>query len=152
VNEPIALFPIGVVHNDVAAPDEAHWEEVISRIEVVPELQSGLEGIEEFSHLLIVFVFHRRPAGPQPLQVHPERRSDMPLVGVLATRSPRRPNPIGVTAVELLRREGNVLTVRGLDAIDSTPVLDIKPYLPRGDAQDEVRVPNWIKRLWAEKR
>jgi tRNA-Thr(GGU) m(6)t(6)A37 methyltransferase TsaA len=148
MNEPIAMQPIGFVRNDVAAPDEARWEEVVSRIEIAPELAPALEGVEEFSHLLIIFAFDRRPAGPRPLQVHPERRAELPLVGVFATRSPNRPNPIAVTTVELLGRAGNVLTVRGLDALDGTPVLDVKPYLPRGDRFSEVRVPAWLQRLW----
>ena len=144
----ISLQPIGIVHNDVTA-EEDRWEEVVSRIEVREDLLPALEGLEEFSHLLVLFYFDRLPPGPRPLQVHPERRPEMPLVGVLATRSPQRPNPIGLTAVELLRREGNVLWVRGLDAFDGTPVLDIKPYLPRGDHLEEVRIPDWLRRLWA---
>ena len=73
----------------------------------------------------------------------------MPLVGALATRTPRRPNPIGVTTVELLGREGNVLTVLGLDAYDGTPVLDVKPYLARGDLIPEPVIPEWLQQLWA---
>lgn len=144
----ILLHPIGVVHNDVTS-GEVRWEEIVSRIEVREDLLPALEGVEEFSHLLILFYFDRLPPEAAPLQVHPERRPEMPLVGVLATRSPHRPNPIGLTAVELLRREGNVLWVRGLDAFDGTPVLDIKPYLPRGDHLEEVRIPDWLRRLWS---
>jgi tRNA-Thr(GGU) m(6)t(6)A37 methyltransferase TsaA len=147
MNEPITLVPIGVVHNDVAEPDGISWEEVVSRIEVAPELVPALAGIEAFSHLVVIFAFHRRPAGPPPLQVHPERRAELPLVGVFATRSPRRPNPIAVTVVELLERTGNVLTVRGLDALDGTPVLDLKPYLPQEGLIGQVRIPAWLKQL-----
>ncbi len=143
----IFLRPIGIVHNDVTS-GEADWEEIVSRIEVREDLLPALEGVEEFSHLIILFYFDRLPPSPSPLQVRPERRPEMPLVGVLATRSPQRPNPIGLTAVELLRRERNVLWVRGLDAFDGTPVLDIKPYLPRGDHLEEVRLPDWLRRLW----
>ena len=71
----------------------------------------------------------------------------MPLVGAFAQRAKHRPNPIGITAVEILAAEGNVLTVRGLDAIDGTPVLDIKPYLPAFDRVDDARVPAWIEKL-----
>lgn len=149
MNEPIAFSPIGTVHNAVAAPDKVRWEEIISRVEIAEELQPALDGIEEFSHIVIIYAFDRQPPGPLPLRVHPERRADLPLVGVLATRSPRRPNPIGVTTVELLERAGNVLTVRGLDALDGTPVLDIKPYLVRGDRIAEARTPAWLQRLWA---
>jgi tRNA (Thr-GGU) A37 N-methylase len=82
------------------------------------------------------------------LKVHPEGRPELPEVGVLATRSPRRPTPIAMTAVRLLERRGNVLVVRGLDALDATPVLDIKPYLVRGDSIAEATVPDWLQRLW----
>lgn len=144
----IFLRPIGVVHNDVTS-GEVRWEKVVSRIEVREDLLPALEGLEEFSHLLILFYFDRLPPEPAPLQVRPERRPEMPLVGVLATRSPQRPNPIGLTAVELLRREENTLWVRGLDAFDGTPVLDIKPYLPRGNHLEEVQIPDWLRRLWS---
>jgi tRNA-Thr(GGU) m(6)t(6)A37 methyltransferase TsaA len=147
--EMIEFRPIGFVHNGVADPAGVRWEELVSQIEVDKAYLPALEGIEEFSHVVVVFYFHRQPGGSPPLQVHPEQRADMPLVGVFATRSPRRPNPIGLTAVELLGREGNVLTVRGLDALDGTPVLDLKPYLPRGDQISGVRVPSWLRCLWA---
>ena len=146
----IVLRPIGVVRNGIAEDTGVRWEEVVSRVELEERYLPAMEGIEGFSHLVVLFCFHRRPAEPLPLQVHPEQREDLPLVGVLATRSPRRPNPIGETVVELLRREGNVLTVRGLDALDGTPVLDLKPYLPRGDRIEAARVPPWLERLWAE--
>ncbi len=145
----ISFRPIGVVLNQVTKPGEVPWEDLVSRLELDEEFLPALEGIEEFSHLQVLFCFDRLPPGPRPLQVHPERREDMPLVGVLATRSPMRPNPIGLTVVELLRREGAVLTVRGLDALDGTPVLDIKPYLQRGDEVQVTRMPEWIRRLWA---
>jgi tRNA (Thr-GGU) A37 N-methylase len=72
----------------------------------------------------------------------------LPLVGVFATRSPKRPNPIAITVVPLLRLEGNVLHVKGLDMADGTPVLDIKPYLTRGDRVEDARVAEWLHRLW----
>ncbi len=145
----IVFRPIGVVRNGVTDPAAVRWEELVSRVEVDQAYLPALEGIEGFSHIVVVFYLHQRPAGAVPLQVHPEMRDDMPLVGVFATRSPRRPNAIGLTAVELLKREGRILTVRGLDALDGTPVLDLKPYLPRGDEWSAARVPAWLRRLWA---
>jgi tRNA-Thr(GGU) m(6)t(6)A37 methyltransferase TsaA len=145
----IVFRPIGVVRNGITEATGVRWEEVISRIELAETYEPALEGIEEFSHLLVLFHFHR-PERPPVLQVHPEERPDLPLVGVLATRSPHRPTPIGVTTVELLGRQGRVLTVRGLDALDGTPVLDIKPHLPRGDAPSPVRIPRWLQQLWDE--
>lgn len=94
-------------------------------IEVLPEFAPGLLDIEGFSHLFVIWVFDR--AAPCELQGVPPT-DDRPH-GVFATRSPRRPNPLGLTAVELLGREGGTLRVRGLDMLDGTPVLDLKPYL-----------------------
>ncbi len=95
------------------------------RIEVRPEFEAGLADIEGFSHLYVLWVFHQ--AGGYELTGRPPT-DDRPH-GVFATRSPRRPNPIGLTVVELLGREGRTLKVRGVDMLDGTPVLDIKPYL-----------------------
>lgn len=94
-------------------------------LEVQPELAAGLQDIEGFSHLYVLWVFHQSDGfelvGTPPSDGRPH--------GVFATRSPRRPNPIGLTVVELVEREGRRLRVRGLDMIDGTPILDIKPYL-----------------------
>jgi tRNA-Thr(GGU) m(6)t(6)A37 methyltransferase TsaA len=113
-------------------------------LEVLPEFEAGLKDIEGFSHLVVVWVFHKSEGynliGPSP--------SDDKLHGVFASRSPRRPNPIGLTAVELLRRQGNSLYVRGVDMLDGTPVLDIKPYTS-SIAADQLRR-GWLAE--AEKR
>ena len=94
-------------------------------LELRPEFEAGLQDIEGFSHLFIIWLFHRTE-GFDLIACPP---SDGRPHGVFATRSPRRPNPIGLTVVELLRREGPRLHVRGVDMLDGTPVLDIKPYL-----------------------
>jgi len=94
-------------------------------IEVLPELAEGLTDIEGFSHLFVIWVFDRSEGFE--LLSHPP--SDDRPHGIFATRSPRRPNPVGLTVVELLRREGNRLVVRGVDQLDGTPVIDIKPVL-----------------------
>lgn len=122
---PLTLQPIGVVRSevdDLLAPAEIKTEP--ARIVVDPTLEEGLQGLESGQRLLVVFQFHRLQ-GYELLQ-HPRNDSKRPLRGVFALHSPRRPNPIGVTEVDLLRREGNVLHVRGLDAINGTPVLDLK--------------------------
>ena len=94
-------------------------------LEILPEFETGLADIEGFSHLFVVWVFDRSEGfelvGIPPIDDRPH--------GVFATRSPRRPNPIGLTVVELLRREGRLLHVHGVDMLDGTPILDIKPYL-----------------------
>jgi len=95
------------------------------RLEILPEFEAGLTDIEGFSHLFVLWIFDRSQ-GFELLGTPP---SDNRAHGVFATRSPRRPNPIGLTVVELLRREGTMLHVRGLDMLEGTPILDIKPYL-----------------------
>jgi tRNA-Thr(GGU) m(6)t(6)A37 methyltransferase TsaA len=94
-------------------------------LEVLPEFEQGLQDLEGFSHLILIWVFH----GSKGYQLVGKTPTDDKDHGVFATRSPRRPNPIGLTVVELLRREGNLLHIRGVDMLDGTPVLDIKPYL-----------------------
>jgi len=94
-------------------------------LKILPEFEPGLKDIEGFSHLIVVWTFHRSEG--YDLMAKPP--SDDKTHGVFATRSPFRPNPIGLTAVELLRREGTLLHVRGIDMLDGTPILDIKPYL-----------------------
>jgi tRNA (adenine37-N6)-methyltransferase len=94
-------------------------------LEILPELEPGLADIEGFSHLFVIWVFDR-DQGHDLVATPP---SDDRPHGVFATRSPQRPNPIGLTVVELLRRDGRLLHVRGVDMLDGTPILDIKPYL-----------------------
>ena len=94
-------------------------------LEILPEFEAGLKDIEGFSHLFVLWEFHQSEGfelvGTPPIDNRPH--------GVFATRSPRRPNPIGLTVMELLRREGRMLHVRGVDMLNGTPILDIKPYL-----------------------
>ena len=122
--------PIGVVHSPftltLAIPkglEAKHDAE--GRIDIRPEFEPGLVDVEGFSHLFVIWLFDRSP-GPE-LTAYPP--SDDRPHGVFATRSPQRPNPIGLTVVELLGRTGTTLHVRGIDMLDGTPVLDIKPYL-----------------------
>ena len=103
-------------------------------LEVLPEFEAGLQDIEGFSHLFIVWVFDRAD-GYELVGIPPT--DDRPH-GVFATRSPRRPNPVGLTVVELLGREGRMLKVRGVDMLEGTPILDIKPYMT-SVPQDELR-------------
>lgn len=143
------LRPIGVVQNEFVDKVPPGWESAVQRLVIAEEWVEALEGIEEFSHLWVLFWLHGI-RGPIKRRVHPEDRQYLPEVGIFATRTPWRPNPIGLQAVELLGREGNVLIIRGLDALNGSPIVDIKPYLPRGDAMPEAHVPAWLHRLWAE--
>jgi tRNA-Thr(GGU) m(6)t(6)A37 methyltransferase TsaA len=105
---------------------------------------AALQGIEEWSHLIVLFWMHELAGKPCPLTTHPRHRRDLPAVGVLAARGRERPNPIGLAVVELLKREENVLTVRALDAYDGSPILDIKPY-DDYDIVTGLRSPSWWK-------
>ena len=120
-------------------------------LKIMPELEPGLTDIEGFSHLIVVWEFDRSPReelrGDDLLASPP---SDNRQHGVFATRSPRRPNPIGLTTVELLRREGVDLHVRGVDMLDGTPILDIKPYLSSVPAEKLRR--GWLAEAEARHR
>jgi tRNA (adenine37-N6)-methyltransferase len=139
---------IGVVYNDVKEPTDEGWGRVVSEIVLDETFTDGLDGIEQFSHLLILFWMHRAAeAEPVRMRRRPQGRADMPEVGLFAQRARHRPNPIGVTAVRLLRRDKNRLFVEGLDAINGTPVLDVKPYVPAYDSVGAARIPEWVARL-----
>jgi len=144
----LTLRPIGHVENEVQKGQQAIWEDMESHIVLDARWEEALQGLDEFSHIVVVFWLDRADETQVSLRVHPEAREDMPLVGLFATRTPLRPNPVGLTTVELLSVEGTTLRVRGLDAFDGTPVLDIKPYLIQGDLKPEASVPGWLRRLW----
>lgn len=146
--EKIALRPIGTVRNAVTEIEHDGGDSLVSEIIINSEYEEALEGIEQFSHLIIIFWMHQVPPTKRHLKkVHPRGRLDLPLRGVLATRTQYRPNPVGIKTVKLLERCGSVLKVMGLDALDGTPVLDIKPYIPDYDRALGARVPRWVKQL-----
>ncbi|MDZ7727797.1 MAG: SAM-dependent methyltransferase [Dehalococcoidia bacterium] len=135
----VALAAIGHVANEVERPRPRGWEKVESRIDVLPGMARRLEGIEAFSHVIVVFYMdlaENAPEKPETLALESGRD-----YGIFATRSQLRPNHLGVSAVPLLRHEGASISVRGLDAINGTPVLDIKPYLPDYDACPDATIP-----------
>lgn len=137
--ERITLEAIGYVRNGVKRPRPRGWERAESAIEMLPEHEPRLRGIERYSHILVVFYLDIAEGAPEkPEQLTLESGN---TYGIFATRSQLRPNHLGVSAVALLSRDGATLRVRGLDAIDGTPVLDIKPYLPAYDAIGDARVP-----------
>ena len=152
----LAVHPIGVVHGGLPPPDSGKARPKDARtiegqIEVYPEYAEALDGLEGFSHVFVLSHLDRQREGATGLlRVRPRRHrggrvpaENIPEVGVFATDSPARPNPIGLTLVNLVRREGNVLVVRGLDLYDGTPVLDLKPY--RADYKAERHtIPTWV--------
>jgi tRNA-Thr(GGU) m(6)t(6)A37 methyltransferase TsaA len=140
----MTVTAIGVVRNGITRPPEAGWAKITSELVMERRLSEALDNLEEFSHLIVLYWMHQRERLKVPLKVHPRGRGELPLVGLLATRSPDRPNPLGQTVVRLLKRRGNVLLVEGLDAFDGTPVIDLKPYLPQNDSVTDAEVPTWI--------
>ena len=148
--EKIVLNPIGYVKT-TAKGDEVKDKKLLSQIVLRDDLAEGLSGISDYSHLFVLFYLNQvTDEQKKTLKVHPRGRMDMPLVGVFVARTMLRPNPIGLTLVELVKVEGNVLTVRGLDAYDGTPVLDIKTY-DFWDIAENAKVPDWWKKLNSEK-
>ncbi|MCD6358431.1 MAG: tRNA (N6-threonylcarbamoyladenosine(37)-N6)-methyltransferase TrmO [Dehalococcoidia bacterium] len=163
----IKLKPVGVVRSEikelslVAGSRDLKWrgkleaskaeKSGVSELVLNSDLTDMLDGIEEFSHLLVLYWPHLVPPESRvPMKVHPMGRGAFPMVGLFATCSPIRPNSILVMAVRLLERKGNILRVEGLDAVDGSPVLDIKPYVPSYYAKDEVRESDWMKQIHRE--
>jgi len=145
----ITLEPIGHVRSDRKELRDDDWGDVTARIELSETFgPEALDGLEQFSHAEVIFHFDRVPESAVERGTrHPRGNQAWPRVGIFAQRAKDRPNRLGTTIVEIARREGRVLTVRGLDAVDGTPVLDIKPlmteFLPRG----AIRQPRWSREL-----
>ena len=120
----------------------------LSRVRIFTEFYAGLQRLGGFSHIIILYWFHLRDTEEERrvLQVTPRRHPGAPQVGVFASRSPSRPNPIGLCITELVRIQDCTLFVRGLDAMESSPVIDIKPYIPRADCFPVAEVPEWTSR------
>ena len=141
--------PIGTVRCPVNEMSQGNWATVDSEIRLDPEYAPGLQGLEGFSHVLVVFFLDRAQGFDLKKQLlrRPRGMEDLQALGVFAQRTKFRPNPIGVTAVKLLGIDGNIVRVRGLDALDGTPVLDLKPYMPPFDRMDDVAMPPWVGRF-----
>ncbi|MFE1508433.1 SAM-dependent methyltransferase [Streptomyces sp. NPDC058726] len=142
------ISPIGVVRGGRRQVHEDGWGSVVSRIELDPAVfdVSATSGLDAYSHIEVVFVFHlatRTCTGTQ----HPRGNTDWPLSGILAQRAPNRPNHLGVSVCGLAAVDGLTLTVHGLDAVDGSPVLDVKPYLPEFAPRGEVRGPAYAGEL-----
>jgi len=142
--------PIGVVRSPVNEAVDEGWGEVVAEIHLDAALAGGLTGLERFSHAVVVFFMHQATfTADRDLVRRPRGRADLPPVGIFAQRAKHRPNPIGITAVRILGLRDNVLTVQGLDAVDGTPVLDLKPYFPAYDRVEDAAVPAWVDEVMA---
>jgi tRNA-Thr(GGU) m(6)t(6)A37 methyltransferase TsaA len=146
----IEMAPIGIVRGGRPEATDDNWGAVEATIELDPLRVSAeaTRGLADYSHVVVVFHMHKVPeAGVETGARHPRERADWPKIGILAQPARSRPNRIGVTAVELLGVDGFNVRVRGLDAIDGTPVLDIKPYIIGFTPRGAVREPDWVKEL-----
>ncbi len=133
------IFPIGIIKKN----DEA------THIEIYPEYTDGLMGLDQFSHILVFYWFHENDTSEKrkTLQVHPRGDKMNPLSGVFATRSPRRPNPIGISICRILSVDGNKIHIDQIDGFNGSPVIDIKPYFPDMDSISDAITPGWADGL-----
>jgi tRNA-Thr(GGU) m(6)t(6)A37 methyltransferase TsaA len=136
--------PIGVIRTPFKCkkdtPIQSYKSDKIGKVEVFKKYQDGLEDIEGFSYIILIYKFHKSKG--YSLKVRPFL--DEKQRGLFATRYPRRPNQIGLTTVRLLKRKGNILFVKGIDVIDNSPLLDIKPYVPDFGPKEKVKI-GWLK-------
>lgn len=144
----IKFKSIGIVHSPFKKREDfdtrkyAHpkgFDPVQGELEIFKEYEEGLKDTEGFSHLVVIFAFHRSGG----YKLHTKPFLDDKLRGVFSTRSPNRPNPLGMTVVKVLERKGNILKVSGIDMIEGTPILDIKPYTSR-DQKSPIRL-GWLE-------
>ena len=130
------MRPIGVIHSPFtdkkSTPIQAARSQAVGRVEVFPEFAAGLQDLEGFSHIFLLYVFH----GSQGYSLQVLPFLDNQLRGLFSTRYPHRPNPIGLSVVRLLSRQDHILEIQGVDVLDGTPLLDIKPYVPEFDVRE----------------
>jgi tRNA-Thr(GGU) m(6)t(6)A37 methyltransferase TsaA len=145
----IELGPIGIVHNKRTELSDDHWGELVSTIELLPPLTAeALEGIETFSHVEVIYFFDRLVEEKiETGSRHPRNNPAWPKVGIFAQRGKNRPNRLGACIARVIGHDGNTLSVQGLDAIDGTPVLDIKPVMNEFLPREEVHQPEWVSKL-----
>ncbi len=152
----ITLNPVGYIHNTRVNLDDDNWGNIVSEIRLDESLpEESLDGLEDFSHAEIIFYFDQ-VAGEEdiPMSRHPRGNKDWPQVGIFAQRNKDRPNHLGLTIVSILKREGRSLFVKGMDAVNGTPVLDIKPVMQEFLSHEPIRQPEWshelMKDYWAK--
>jgi tRNA-Thr(GGU) m(6)t(6)A37 methyltransferase TsaA len=139
----LKLKPIGVIHSPYHAgqvPYQGCGREEIGEVEVFEQFAEGLKDIEGFSHIVLIYWFHKSRGYSLMVRTPWDTKPH----GLFTTRSPNRPCPLGLSVVRLVAREGNTLKVKGLDAIDGTPLLDIKPYVPTVDEKSDIKV-GWLE-------
>lgn len=144
----IILQPQAYVKNTRTDQSDDFWGSITSEIELAEGVPAdALNGIEDFSHLEIIFYFDKADKSKAVYKYHPRGNKNWPEVGIFAQRKKDRPNSIGLTIAELIKREGNKIWVKNLDAIDGTPILDIKPVMKEFLPVGEIRQPKWSGEL-----
>jgi len=145
----ISICKIGTVHSTREVIQDDHWDQEDSYIELEEDFtQEALLGLDDFSHAEIIFFMNKvKQEKIEHSARHPRNRSDWPRIGIFAQRGKNRPNQIGLTVCRIKRIEGKRLYLEGLDAIDGTPVLDIKPWVREFGARGEFKQPPWISEL-----
>lgn len=141
----ISLKPVGFVKNKIKKPRFGGFAKEVSEIILEKEFSDALDGIEDYSHIIIVYFMDK--VKDHVIKHRPQGNPNVPIVGIFACRCPQRPNPIGMTTVELLERKGNKIKVKGLDILNGTPILDIKPYWPQYDKVVGEKIPAWVNKL-----
>ena len=144
-NGTITFTPLGKAKNKVLKPALLGWKDVVTEIVIDKRYAKGLDGIEDYSHVIVVYWMDKERECH--LKHHPQGREDIPYMGIFACRCPQRPNRIAISTVKLIFREGNYLKVKGLDIVNGTPILDIKPYTPQYDEVKNAKVPGWVSKL-----
>lgn len=141
----IKLKPIGFAKNR-AGEHFGGWRGVVTDLVIEKDYQEGLKDLDDYSHLIVIYWLHR--VQTCELRHVPQGKiGQVPEVGIFACRCPQRPNPIGISTVEIYKIKKNVVTVKGLDVIDKTPILDLKPYTPQYDAVKKAKFPEWVRKL-----
>ncbi len=169
--DPIVLRPVGIIRNEIDEPFlkageagiemkermaaiKAHVRKIRtmkSEIIINRELSGILDGVKDYSHLVILYWAHQVPEQSRSItRVHPMGRKDIPLTGIFSTCSPVRPNSVLTTVVKLVKINENILEVVGIDAINGSPVIDVKPYVRKWYPQEGIRIPEWMRHLLEE--
>ena len=141
----IKIKPIGYVKNKVIKNRFGGFGKEISTIQLEKCYSGALKGIEDYSHVIIVYWMDK--VKEHMIMHRPQGNPEVPIVGIFACRCPQRPNPIGITTVKLLEQKDDQIIVQGLDILDGTPIIDIKPYWPQYDRPGKAKIPDWVYKL-----
>jgi tRNA-Thr(GGU) m(6)t(6)A37 methyltransferase TsaA len=139
------LKPIGFIKNNIKEPKYRNFTNEISEIILDDKFTEALNGIDDYSHIIVVYWMDK--VKDYVISLRPQGNPNVPIVGIFASRCPQRPNPIAMTTVKLMERRGNRIKVKGLDILDRTPIIDIKPYWPQYDKVEDGKIPEWVNKL-----